>query len=213
MLTYKVGNMTKLSLVFFLLFSMASHAQTAPVLRLGDVLLQPLKCWACSLIEAEEETIYSHIGVVIAVEPEVLVAEAFGSVRKISLATFNAKTEPGQKLMVLRFRNEDLSADIQVDASVLMKIFDEDFLGAKYDHDFRWNNFDENGEQKYYCSELVSKLFQAIVGIDTPIKRMHFQTNRDSWMTYFKGNIPDNEWGNSPGDYERSELFYQVGEL
>ena len=32
-------------------------------------------------------------------------------------------------------------------------------------------------------------------------------------MIYFRGNIPDNEWGNSPGDFERSDLFYQVGEL
>jgi len=205
--------MTKLLSLIAVLFSLVAQAQDPIVLRPGDVLLQPLKCWACSLIEAEEETIYSHIGVVIAVEPEVLVGEAFGTVRKIALAEFNTKTEPGQKLMVLRFRNDELSADIQDTAPAFLELFNQEFLGRKYDHDFRWNNFDEAGEQKYYCSELVSKLFQAFVGIDTPIKRMHFQQNRDSWTTYFRGNIPDNEWGNSPGDYERSELFYQVGEL
>ena len=86
-------------------------------------------------------------------------------------------------------------------------------VNKKYDHDFRWNNFDEAGDQKYYCSELVSKLFQAFVGIETPIKRMHFQKNRDYWVKYFKGNVPDNEWGNSPGDYERSDMFYHAGEL
>lgn len=192
---------------------MGTYAQNAPVLRPGDVLLQPLKCWACSLIEAEEETIYSHIGVVLAVKPEVIIGEAFGTVRQISLMDFNSKTEPGQKLMVIRFRNDDLSEDIQNSATGFMKTFNDEFLGAKYDHDFRWNNFDDAGLEKFYCSELVSKLFQAFVGVETPIKRMHFQANRDSWMTYFRGNIPDNEWGNSPGDFERSDLFYQVGEL
>ena len=205
--------MTKFLLLLLLVLSQSIHAQSSPALKAGDVLLQPLKCWACSLIEAEEETIYSHVGVVLAVEPEIIIGEAFGTVRKISLADFNSKTEPGQMIMVLRFRNDELSEDIQNAAADFMKTFDEDFSGAKYDHDFRWNNFDENGAEKFYCSELVSKLFQAFVGVETPVKRMHFQTNRDNWMTYFKGNIPDNEWGNSPGDFERSELFYQVGEL
>lgn len=199
--------------IISILLSMGIHARPYPVLKAGDVLLQPLKCKACSLIEAEEETIYSHIGVVLAVRPEVIIGEAFSTVRKISLKDFNAKTEPGQKIMAIRFRNEELSDHIQNSASAFMKTFDEDFLGAKYDHDFRWNNFDDKGNEKFYCSEMVSKLFQAFVGIETPIKRMHFQNNRDQWMIYFRGNIPDHEWGNSPGDFERSDLFYQVGEL
>ena len=213
MLTYKVGIMTKLIPLLLILLSLVAQAARTPDLRPGDVLLQPLKCWACSLIEAEEETIFSHIGVVLAVEPQVLVGEAFGKVQKITLAEFNKKTEPGQKLLVIRFRNDRLANDIQQAPQAFTQLFDDEFAGAKYDHDFRWNNFDEEGREKYYCSELVSKLFQAFVGVETPIKRMHFQMNRDSWMKYFQGNIPDNQWGNSPGDYHRSELFYEVGEL
>ena len=204
-----MNKILSLALLILSYSTLASEIQ----LKVGDVLLQPLKCWACSLIEAEEETIYSHIGVVLAVGPEVIVAESFGKVRKLTLVEFNAKTEPGQKLSVLRFRNDDLSSDIQNSADAFMKIFQQDFEGAKYDHDFLWNNLDEEGQEKYYCSELVSKLFQALVGVETPRKRMHFQTNREQWMTFFKGHIPDNQWGNSPGDFERSELFYQVGEL
>ncbi len=198
-------------LIFSLLLSFKLLAKIE--LRVGDVLLQPLKCSACSLIEAEEETIYSHIGVIISASPEILVAESFGKVRKISLTEFNQKTEPGQKLKVLRFRNDELSDDLQKSADLLMKIFLEEFEGAKYDHDFRWNNFDETGREKFYCSELVSKLFQAVIGIETPIKRMHFQKNRDAWMTYFRGNIPDDEWGNSPGDFDRSDLFFAMDEI
>jgi uncharacterized protein YycO len=205
--------MLKIFTFFLLCFSLSAWPTSGPVLKVGDVLLQPLKCWACSLIEAEEETIYSHIGVVIATAPEILVAEAFGTVKQVTLAEFDKKTEPGQKMMVLRFRSEELSQDIQTAAEDFSRIFREDFEGARYDHDFRWNNFDEIGREKFYCSELVAKLFQALMGLEMPIKRMHFVMNRESWTTYFRGNVPDNEWGNSPGDFHRSELFYEVGEL
>lgn len=205
--------MTKFMTLIFLVLSLGSYAQATPVLKVGDVLLQPLKCWACTLIETEEDTIYSHIGVVVAVTPEVLVAEAFGSVKKVTLAEFDQKTEPGQELMVLRFRRDDLVEDLQVMAPEVLATFAADFEGAKYDHDFRWNNFDESGREKFYCSELVTKMFQALVGVEVGVKRMHFERNREGWMTYFRGNIPDGQWGNSPGDFHRSELFYEVGEL
>ena len=148
-----------------------------------------------------------------ALTPEVLVAEAFGTVRKITLAEFDKKTEPGQELMVLRFRRDDLVDDLQSMATEVLETFVSEFEGAKYDHDFRWNNFDESGREKFYCSELVTKMFQLLVGVEVGVKRMHFERNRDQWMTYFRGNIPDGQWGNSPGDFHRSDLFYEVGEL
>jgi hypothetical protein len=204
--------MKKLFLICMTLSGLMARAEVIE-LKVGDVLLQPLKCWACTLIEAEEETIYSHVGVVLATSPEVIVAEAFSKVRKISLNEYNQKTEPGQKLMVLRFRRDDLVEEFQNSQTEFKKLFETSFEGSQYDHDFRWNNFDEQGNEKLYCSELVSKLFQAFAGVELPIKRMHFEKNRESWMTYFRGNIPDQQWGNSPGDFHRSELFYEVGEL
>jgi hypothetical protein len=194
----------------FLFFCFSAQATS---LRVGDVLLQPLDCWACSLIEAEERTIYSHMGVVIQTTPQVMVAEAYGRVRQVDLEEFDRKTQRGQKLMVLRFRNNKLSRDFMDSEERLRELFVQEFLGAKYDGDFLWHNMDERGVEKHYCSELVSKLFKAFMGLETPIKRMHFNQNREQWMVYFKGNIPDNQWGNSPGDFERSEMFYKLGEL
>jgi hypothetical protein len=205
--------MTKLISLWLLIFSLIFSRAQATSLQVGDVLLQPLKCWACTLIEEEEETIFSHIGVVLSLGPEVLVAEAFGSVRKVTLSEFNRKTEPGQRLAVLRFRNQRIADEFQKRSAQFQHLFEKDFLGAKYDHDFLWNNFDEAGQEKYYCSELVSKLFQAFLRLETPIKRMHFEKNRDQWMKYFRGNIPDQQWGNSPADFQRSDMFYILGEL
>lgn len=201
-------------LIFVLLLLQALKVKADTDFKIGDVLLQPLKCWSCSLIEAEENTIFSHMGVVIAVEPEVIVAESFGIVRAVPLAVFYEKTEVGQKVLVRRFQNENLVADLQNSRVALANLFQEYFSDRKYDHDFLWDNLDEKGEEKLYCSEMVSKLFRAYSGsINTPIKRMHFNQNREHWIKYFKGHVPDGKWGNAPADYERSELFYSVGEL
>ena len=213
MLTYKVGNMNKCFLILSLLISLTAGAQNTPQLRPGDVLLQPLKCWACALIEAEEDSIYSHMGVVLTVTPEILVAEALGTVKKVTLKEFLAKTELGQKTKLLRFRNDQLTALFQANSRLFLKMFNDEFEGATYDSEFLWNNLDLAGKEKLYCSEMISKLFQYFVGIETPIKQMHFRKNREHWLAYFQGNIPDDRWGNSPADFDRSELFYSVGEL
>jgi hypothetical protein len=182
-------------------------------LRPGDVLLQPLNCWACSLIEEEEETRFSHIGVVIATTPEVRVAEAYGKVRAVSLSSFDSKTERGQTILVLRFRNLALQKRLLDESSRFKALYQSDFDGAEYDSAFRWNNFDASGRERLYCSELVTKLFQAFAGVEIGVKRMHFIKNREAWERFFKGQVPDGLPGNSPGDFHRSEWFYEVGEL
>lgn len=205
--------MKVLLLIVLIISSLGVYAQNALTLRPGDVLLQPLNCWSCFLIEAQENSIYSHMGVVLEVNPEIIVAESLGSVRKVSLKEFDKKTEKGQRIMVLRFRNEQISEDIQNDHSSFIKMFHDEFEGAAYDSEFLWNNFDENGREKFYCSELVSKLFHYFLKIEMPIKRMRYDKYREYWISYFRGNPPDGKWGNAPADFDRSELFYRVGEL
>ncbi len=182
-------------------------------LRVGDILLQPTDCWSCSLIEAEEESIYSHIGIVLQVQPEVMVAESLGKVRLVSLAEFNRKTEKGQKLGILRFSNSAAADYLEQNADQLMNLFKTEFENLSYDHEFLWNNLDENGLEKLYCSEMVGKLLQAFMGMESPIKRMHFSKNPEEWSRFFKGNVPVGKWGNSPADFEKSEKFHLEGEL
>lgn len=196
-----------------LLLSLNLWATPKVELRPGDVILQPLNCWMCSLIELEEESKFSHMGVVLAVTPEILVGESSGVVKKLKLADFLSKTEVGQKALVIRFRNENLVNHLEQTSADFLKMFEEEFEGAEYDHDFLWHNYDQNGREKFYCSEMITKLFQYYVHVEPPMKRMQFKKYWDHWVTYFKGNVPVNQWGNSPADYERSSLFYHVGEL
>lgn len=181
--------------------------------KVGDILLQPLNCWSCSLIEAQEGTIYSHMGIVIETEPEVLVAEALGMVKMTPFHEFNARTEKGQRLSVRRLTNDDAVEYVEKNHKEFKAYFQKYFEGLKYDHDFLWNNLDENGLEKMYCSEFVTKFLRGFLGIEVPTKSMKFDVNRDAWIRYFRGNPPDGKAGNSPATFEHSYLFYEVGEL
>ncbi len=201
--------MTKLFL-FLLVLPMNLYALD---LRVGDILLQPLDCWSCDLIEAQENTIYSHMGLVIQVHPRVEVIEALGSVKRLPLAEFARKTESGERLAVLRFRNDDLVGHLGANQARLSHYFDQSFRGLAYDDEFLWNNFGADGKEKLYCSEMITKLLFSFTGVELPMKRMRYDVNRDAWIRYFRGTPPDDKWGNSPGDFERSDLFFFVGEL
>ena len=181
--------------------------------KVGDILLQPLDCWSCTLIEEQEESIYSHMGIVVATEPEIIVAQSLGTVHKLPFSTWNQKTEKGQKVAVYRFQNEKAVQYIEDNKAKFLAYFQNSFEGLKYDHDFLWNNFDENGDEKMYCSEMVTKFLKGFLRIELPVKRMKFDKNREEWMKYFRGNPPDGQWGNSPADFEKSYKFYEVGEL
>lgn len=193
-------------------FILSLNIWAAPELKVGDILLQPLDCWSCDLIEDEEQTIYSHMGIVISTNP-ILVADSRRKVETQSLEDFDSITEKGQRIRILRFQNEKIVEELEKNSSKFHELFQTEFDGLPYDHQFLWNNFHESGVQKLYCSEMVAKLLQAFLGIDPIIKRMHFSRNPELWARYFNGNVPVGEWGNSPGDFEKSHLFYVVGDL
>jgi len=182
-------------------------------LKVGDILLQPRDCWSCSLIEAQENSIYSHMAMVIQTAPELKVIDALGTVKVSTFSEFDKGTQKNQNVSVRRFRNDDIVSYIQNNESAFVAYYLDNFDGLQYDHDFIWNNFDENGYEKLYCSEMVTKLLSGFLRIELPMKKMKFDKNRDQWIKYFRGNPPDGKWGNAPADYEKSELFYEVGEL
>lgn len=182
-------------------------------LKVGDILLQPRSCWSCTLIEEQENSIYSHIGMVIEVNPEVKVIDALGTVKMQSYDAFNFGTEKGQKISVRRLVREDAVQYLQDNKKRFLQYYQDMFDGLKYDHDFLWNNLDENGYEKMYCSEMLTKLLQGFMGIEVGTRRMKFDKNRDQWIKYFQGNPPDGKIGNSPAVFEESHQFYEVGEL
>ncbi|HLW55772.1 MAG TPA: YiiX/YebB-like N1pC/P60 family cysteine hydrolase [Bacteriovoracaceae bacterium] len=196
-------------LLFLLLFLPTALWAQNLELKVGDILLQPLACWSCQLIEAEEGTKYAHSGLVVSTKP-LLIAESISLVHAIPFELFNARTKKGEKLKVIRLKDQKLQKKLQ---QGFYERFVRDFRGLKFDPSYLWDNVDKDGRELLYCSEFISKLFEAHLGVTMPIKRMQFIHNRDLWLDYFNGRIPDGEWGNSPADFEKSSLFFTLGYL
>ena len=199
------------SIILLLLLSRSAFAMDATELKSGDLILQSNPCFVCQLIEAEENSIYSHIGVVITPdlgEPQVL--EAWGITQNTPLSVFLSRRKKSTQSLILRPQEQlKLASASSID---LMNRFTSYFAGKSYDPDFLWNNRDENGET-LYCSEFVAKFINPLIGNNLRPKAMHFEKNREAWFHYFRGNPPDGLPGMSPGDFERSPHFKKVGLL
>lgn len=153
------------------------------------------------------------MGIVIETKPTIRVMDSLGKVKVESFDSFNGGTSKTRPIAVYRFRNPEIVEALENRKAELQTYYYENFDGLKYDHDFLWNNFDENGSEKLYCSEVVTKLLQGFLGLELPMKIMKFDKNRDEWIKYFRGLPPDGKWGNAPADFAKSELLYEVGEL
>jgi hypothetical protein len=171
-------------------------------LRAGDVLLQPMKCYLCRMIEEHENSSFAHMGVVVKAGVVPLVAESLGDVHVMPLEKFLAKGDKSRPVLVRR-----LVEQVEVDWEEAVR----PYLGASYDDDFLWDNVDAQGRELLYCSELVTKLFNGYLRTPFPTKIMNYDLNRELWERYFRRSTPDGLPGNSPGDFEHSPLLESVG--
>jgi hypothetical protein len=187
---------------------------TVKELRSGDVLLQPIVCDMCELIEKEENTAYAHAGLLIrAVDGAPMVAEAFRKTEIIPLVRFQKRTKKGHKIMVLRSRLPLYCGREKDCAKTLLSDFKKKYAGAAYDNQFLWDNKDKKGKELLYCSELITKLLRPYAPVPFPVKPMHFKKDRAQWNKKMGGKPPVDQVGNSPGDLERSSGWMKIGEL
>lgn len=180
-------------------------------LRTGDVLLQSNDCFLCKIIEAEENSPYSHTGVVVNLDGYPYVLQALGNVNIVPLLKFLSQRTPNTQTLVVRGVNSE-GLPIQINSKNLMNRFDSQFINKSYDSQFLWGNADQSGE-KYYCSEFVAKFLDPFLDSPIPTKPMHFEKNRSVWMKYFRNSPPDGLPGLSPGDFELNPNFNHVGYL
>lgn len=192
--------------ILALLLTLISFASTARAssLRAGDVILQPLRCYSCGLIEQQEGSDYAHMGLVVRGGSAPLVAESLGEVRVVPLAEFLAK---GDSRRMHKIRRPRERADFRLLEAI------RPWLGAEFDRAFRWDNLGRDGREAFYCSELVTKLLNQFLRTPLAPKPMDFSANLAGWSAYFNGDVPHGEPGVSPADYERSPLFDTIGTI
>lgn len=188
--------------ILLALLGLLTFEATAHTLRPGDVILQPMRCYLCRMIEMHEQSSFSHMGVVVEVNNEVWVGESLGVVKLITLSEFLAKGDHTRPHLVIRPKEQ---------VTFRLKEAIVPLLGADYDHDFRWDNLGRDGREALYCSELVAKLLNLFLVKKLPTKIMDYTLNREAWERYFRGHVPDGVPGNSPGDFEKSQQFIRLG--
>jgi hypothetical protein len=200
--------------ILFVSFLATLGTTFASELRNGDVLVQSVPCYVCSLIEIEEGAPYSHSGVVVVRrDGKASVLEAWGSVSESPLNDFLKKRKKDTKTLILRLRESETRPVFSPEE--IVKVFDRDFRGKEFDSDFFWET-EENtpvGGEKLYCSEFVAKVLNRFLTEKIVPKKMHFSQYRAEWTRYFGRTPPDGQPGLSPSDFVRSPLFRTVGEL
>lgn len=200
--------------ILFILLLIISNNAFSEKLKTGDLILLPLNCWVCSLIEEEENSIYSHIGVVVYENNKPFVYEAWGMVQKATLEEFISRAEKGEKPKYIRSKTFSNLSSTKLNSIEfeLINIFTKKFEGLSYDRNFIWDNTDDSGKELYYCSEFVAKFLNPYLALKIEPKSMHFTRNRPYWRRYFQGKIPDNLPGLSPSDIEFHPEFIDIGE-
>ena len=176
-------------------------------LQIGDIILQDLNCWSCKLIEEQENSAYSHMGIFVIKDQKPYIFEALGKVKLTGLNDFINRTAKDGHLRIIRTKD-------YLDTSSLYKIMNKLLSqNLNYDHEFRWNNVDERGEIMY-CSELVFKVWQSLKLInDLKPKIMNFDINPLDWDRFFKGNTPRGEIGISPEDFNKASEYFWVKDI
>ena len=209
-------------LLIVLIFNPAlSTVKQDKVLRFltGDIILLPLDCRVCEMIEDETGTPYSHSGIVINDEMgHPMVAEALGDVHLISVEEFLSRLPHGKEAML--FRSVELAYlyiedefDFYHYEQNLRRDYFERYHGLKFDSAYKWDNFDKDSRELLYCTEMITKLLNPYLTDKIPVKPMSFDRNWAFWSRYFLGKVPQGELGNSPADIAKHEGFYQVRPL
>jgi hypothetical protein len=194
--------------LIFILLGLGLYRPLEASFRPGDVILQPRRCYVCGLIERQERSIFSHMGMVVEVSGfEAWVLESLGEVRVVPLKVFLSQGDATRPHVLLRFKQawqrflpQEWSGEISP------------LLGASYDSDFLWDNLGSDGREAYYCSELITKLLNPFLPPEgqIPTKSMDYSLDYKLWVQLMGKAPPQGLPGNSPADFERSSLFDQL---
>ena len=132
------------------------RAAAEPALRDGDIVFQTSRSGQSLAIQRATHSRYSHMGVVVHRGGEPFVFEASATVRYTPFAAFVARGE-GQHYVVKRLR--DGAAKITPEAMARARPLLRALEGKRYDMTFEWS------DQRIYCSELVWKIYERVLGV------------------------------------------------
>ena len=205
-----------LILLLLVLLSNNSFALKVSDLQVGDVVLLSLNCRECRVIESETNSLFSHSGVVIKDQDKsIKIAQSLGRVALFSFEDFARNITP--KTFVHVYRPRELrqlsSKHLSLLEDNMLRVFNEKFLGAPFDSKYIWDNYNALGEELLYCSEFIAKFLDNFLKEKTTTQFTSYNKHYDYWFKYFKGEIPENELGNSPAAFSKDNRFDFIGTI
>jgi uncharacterized protein YycO len=151
-------HLKKLAIVFItitLVFGCSEELETS--IQSGDIIFQSTNSRQCKAVKLATKSKYSHVGIVLEIDGELIVYEAVQPVKMTPLADWIRHGQGGH-YVVKRLKN----ADEILTSAVLSDMEDlaNGYLGKNYDIYFEWS------DEKIYCSELVWKIYKQATGIE-----------------------------------------------
>ena len=151
-------HLKKIAIVFItitLVFGCSEELETS--IQSGDIIFQSTNSRQCKAVKLATKSKYSHVGIVLEIDGELIVYEAVQPVKMTPLADWIRHGQNGH-YVVKRLKN----ADEILTSAVLSDMEDiaNGYLGKNYDIYFEWS------DEKIYCSELVWKIYKEATGIE-----------------------------------------------
>jgi len=124
-------------LALFFIYALSGYAldekHWTKEMKALDVILISLPCYACSAIEAETHSEFSHIGIVLQIDEEIVVAHSLGKVHLVSLENFLGLARKKSKMALLRLRPNLMKESLYTDFNYWERKFKLYFQGKPYD--------------------------------------------------------------------------------
>lgn len=189
-------------LCLFFLQGFFANSVKSESFRPGDILLAPMNCYLCKLIEGETNSDYSHLFVYIG---EGRFAHALSKVEYVYLSTIKKIVDNTRPMALVRH-----TSSAGFDPNILRSTFETKFNNLPYDKDFLWFNKDRFGRSKLYCSEFVLKLLNESFHLNLSPIPMTYDYQPEQWDSYFQSEAPRGLPGVSPSFFETHNEFVKI---
>ncbi len=152
----KIEHILTFSVVSYAFLITACIAGNLP-LREGDIVFQSFPSQQTKAIQLATKSRYSHVGMILMHDGNLMVYEAVGPVKFTSVNSW-IKRDVKKHFVVKRLKNADSILTRQNLAKLTSVALT--FEGRPYDIVFKWS------DDRLYCSELVWKVFHRALNID-----------------------------------------------
>jgi hypothetical protein len=201
--------MKKILLTLSLCCSLCSCHSHEPAITLldGDLIFQDSQSAQCRAVQLATGSAYSHVGMIIAENGNVLVCEA---VQPVKLTPFAEWIRRGRNNHYVVKRLRDQSQWLNAEVIPQLKKEAKSMLGRDYDALFGWE------DKRIYCSELIWKAYDRAAGLQLcPLKTLRdFNLSAPEVQKIlhqrYGNKIPYEEPVVSPADLFDSKLLVEI---